>query len=373
MPDVYSDSEETPWELLARHLAGEASASEQHELYTWVTAAPARLALLTAATRAWERGGTIPEAFAEADVDPGWQRFRVAADLAPTLTLVPAAVPAQAALTPPAPPAAPMPAVPTGRVVPLWPVAQSWLRLAAAVLLLVGAWSLLRPWLPGRQPERVTIAAGTLRRQATLPDGSRVWLNHHSTLSYAAGFTDTARVVSLQGEAFFNVRKDHGRPFTVLANDTRTRVLGTSFNVRAYVAEDSVEVAVVTGRVLFGAAPRLTAAPDSVLLTPGLRGVIRRVRPAAAVRAPIVDPNFRAWQRDELVFDDQSLAQVAQTLSRYYNTPVTLAHPALGRCRFTGTFQGTDLPRALRVVSLSANLSVRQSAAGYVLDGQACQ
>jgi ferric-dicitrate binding protein FerR (iron transport regulator) len=246
------------------------------------------------------------------------------------------------------------------------------MKMAAAVLLLVGVWGVLRSFWPLRkQLETVTVAASTERRQVALPDGSRVWVNRHSTLSYAPDFNRTARVVQLQGEAFFEVKKDHGRPFTVLANETRTQVLGTSFNVRAYGAEDSVEVAVVTGRVAFRPVRRLGA--DSVLLTPGQRGVIHRVAPTAAVQKPIVDPNFRAWQREELVFDDQPLAQLAQTLARYYDTPVTLANPAIGNCRFTGTFARASLPQVLRVVGLSANLTVRQSAAGYTLDGPGCR
>jgi ferric-dicitrate binding protein FerR (iron transport regulator) len=339
-------------------LAGEASASEERELHAWITATPGRLPLLTDATRAWERGGTVAEAFTDADVDPAWQRFRVAAELAPAPGLAPE-----------------QPAPAGGRVVPLWPAAASrpWLQLAAAVLLLVGVWGVLRRFWPlGQRLETVTVAASGQRRQVSLPDGSRVWVNRHSTLSYAADFNRTARVVQLQGEAFFEVKKDHGRPFTVLANETRTQVLGTSFNVRAYGAEDSVEVAVVTGRVAFRPVRRLGTRPDSVLLAPGQRGVIHRVAPTAAVQKPISDPNFRAWQRGELVFDNQPLTQLAQTLARYYDTPVTLANPAIGNCRFTGTFAQANLPQVLRVVSLSANLTVRQSAAGYTLDGPGC-
>ncbi|RPD47847.1 DUF4974 domain-containing protein [Hymenobacter sediminis] len=353
----FSPDTEAPWDLLAKHLAGEASASEQEELNRWLVAQPHHLRLFTDATRAWERGGTLPDTFMEADVEPAWQNFRAGAGLAPT-----AAMPAAVATSP------------ETRVVPLWPLAQPWLRVAAVVLLLVGVWAVVRTWLPAsRAAQSVTVAAGAQRRLATLPDGSKVWVNRHSTLTYAADFNKTNRVVQLQGEGFFEVKKDHGRPFTVLANGTRTRVLGTSFNVRAYLLEDSVEVAVVTGRVAFSPVRSLLATPDSVLLTPGLRGVIRQPVLPRAVPKPITDPNFRAWQQQELVFDNQTLAQVAQTISRYYGTPVALSKPALGSCRFTGTFRQAQLPQVLRVVSLSANLSVRRTADGYILDGPGCK
>ncbi|RAK64178.1 FecR family protein [Hymenobacter edaphi] len=355
MLHLHADTD-APWELLAKHLAGEASAAEQAQLHQWLTAAPSRLRLLTDATRAWERGGRVAEVFTDADVAPAWQRFSVAAGL-------------QAAGTAPAPPA---PAEP-GRVVPMWQTARPWLRVAAAVLLLVGFWAVARTFLRTTAARAVTVAAGPRRQLATLPDGSRVWVNKNSTLSYAADFNQTSRVVQLRGEAFFEVRKDHGRPFTVLAGDTRTRVLGTSFNVRAYATEDSVEVAVVTGRVAFAPDRQKLTVQDSVLLTPGLRGVIRRTAPAVAVQRRITDPNFRAWQHDELVFDNQPLGQVAGTLTRYYGTPVALSRPELANCRFTGTFHQAELPQVLRVLSLSANLSVTQSAqGGYTLDGPGC-
>lgn len=353
----HTSDTEAPWDLLAKHLAGEASASEQQELHQWLAAQPGRLRVLTDATRAWERGGSLPDEFTEADAEQAWQHFSVATGLA-----TPEASPVEA----------PVPAA--GKVVPMWSPAQPWLRAAAAILLLVGVWAVARNFYSGRiASQNITVAAGAERRLTTLPDGSKVWVNRNSTLSYAPDFNQAERVVQLQGEAFFEVKKDHGRPFAVLANDTRTRVLGTSFNVRAYASEDSVEVAVVTGRVAFSPTRHRLGVPDSVVLTPGLRGVIRQTTPTAAVQKPITDPNFRAWQQQELVFDNQSLGQVAQTLSRYYGTPVALSTPGLARCRFTGTFHQAELPQVLHVVSLSTNLSVRQTADGYTLDGPGCQ
>ena len=355
MPDFYADSH-TPWELLAKHLAGDASGAEQAELHDWLQENPARLRQLTDATRTWERGGKLPEVFTEADVSRAWARFSAAAELPQKATPAPA---------------------PTGRVVGLWARAP-WLRAAAAVLLLVGFWALARTWLTpvgsaSQAAEMVAVTAGAIQQQATLPDGSKVWLNRNSTLRYAANFAGDKRQVELDGEAFFEVRKDPSRPFTVLARDTRTRVLGTSFNVRAYAAEDSVEVAVVTGRVSFAPNHQAAARQDSVVLMPGQRGVLQHAQPAVAVSQPIHDPNFRAWQQQELVFENETLADVTTMLSRYYNTPVALSRPELARCRFTGTFTRTNLPQVLRVVSVSAGLTISQNPDGYLLDGPGCE
>jgi|GEM_PF-1251924 len=85
-----------------------------------------------------------------------------------------------------------------------------------------------------------------------LPDSSRVWLNQRSALSYTAGFGKTERRVTLEGEGFFEVKRAMQQPFIVSALSTETRVLGTTFNLKAYQADALVELRVVSGKVSFG-------------------------------------------------------------------------------------------------------------------------
>jgi ferric-dicitrate binding protein FerR (iron transport regulator) len=101
----------------------------------------------------------------------------------------------------------------------------------------------------------------------TLPEGSKIWLNADSKLSYPVAFNDKTREVYLRGEAFFDIRKNPDKPFIIhLANGT-IHVLGTSFNVRAYDDEDKIETSVSTGKVAFiPKSPRQTR-PDTVFLT----------------------------------------------------------------------------------------------------------
>ena len=372
MPDLYPDPE-APWELLARHLAGEATPAERDTLRAWVAARPERLGLLTDATRAWERAGAdpVPTLFSAADVDAAWQRFRPHMQLAASAELLAEATPHAE----PAPVAAE-----ASRVLPLRPAASfSWqplLRVAAVLLLLVGAVFAFRRFEARLLPTTpMQVATGPQKRLLQLPDGSRVWLNRYSRLTYAPDLGPAGREVSLVGEAFFEVKKDHSRPFVVRTAASRTRVLGTSFNVRAYPAEDSVEVAVVTGRVALAAR---TAAPDSVLLTPGTRGVVYTRAAAAGLVVPLrrmaaVDANFRAWQNDELVFDNAPVAHIVRTLRTTYGTRVTVADAGLLNCRFTGTFRRAVPTQVLTVLSVATNATLRGSeAAGFVLSGVGC-
>ncbi len=371
MPDLYPDPE-APWELLARHLAGEATPAERDTLRAWVAARPERLGLLTDATRAWERAGAdpVPTLFSAADVDAAWQRFRPHMQLAASAELLAEA----------APHAEPAPvAAEAGRVLPLRPAASfSWqplLRVAAVLLLLVGAVFAFRRFGARLLPATpMQVATGPQKRLLQLPDGSRVWLNRYSTLTYAPDFGPAGREVLLVGEAFFEVKKDHGRPFVVRTAASRTRVLGTSFNVRAYPAEDSVEVAVVTGRVAL--APSAAAPIDSVLLMPGTRGVVYTgtARPVPPLRRhPTVDGNFRAWQTDELVFDNAPLGHVIGTVRAAFGTRVAVADAALLNCRFTGTFRQPAAGQVLAVLSLATNATLSgNEAAGFVLHGAGC-
>jgi len=376
MSNLYSDSE-APWELLARHLAGEATPEERDKLRAWVAAQPERLGLLTDATRAWERAGASPvrTLFSNANVEAAWQRFR------PHMHLAPSAPGAEAPLQSEPKSVAPETVPTAGKVIQMHPPAtfsvRPLLRVAAVLLLLVGVTYAFRSLQTQLLPSAaLSVAAGNQKRMLTLPDGSRVWLNRHSTLKYSPDLGKETREVSLVGEAFFEVRKDQSRPFTVLTAASQTRVLGTSFNVRAYQAEDSVEVAVVTGHVAL--TPRAAAASDTVLLTAKTRGVLYTKATANGPvsqlrRRATVDVNFRAWQTDELVFDNAPLSHVVRTLRTTFGTRVTVADAGLLNCRFTGTFRQPEPEQVLNVLSLATNSSLRgDEATGFVLSGVGC-
>lgn len=357
MTQRYSDPADAPWALLARHLAHEATAGERADLRAWVEADPSHLQILTTVTRAWERAGEVaagPVLFSPADVEAAWQRFR------PVLTAAPSAL----------------------VVRPLWPVqrrasARRW-QLAAGLALLLGAgYALARTWLFKPQELTLTYASADNRQLIRLPDGSTVWLNAHSRLRYAGVGPAPAhglRAVQLTGEAYFEVAHNPARPFIVSTTTARVRVTGTAFNVRAYAAEDSVEVSVTHGQVWL----THLAVPDSVLLPPGTRAAVRATdapgREAARLqRQASADPNFRAWQNDTLRFADAPVAQVVRTLRATYGTSVQLSTPTLGQCRFTGTFVKQPPARVLAVLAAAtASRLIPTGSGSYQLQGLGC-
>lgn len=368
MMQCYPDPPDAPWALLARHLAAEASAAERADLRAWVQADPSHLQILTTVTRAWERAGEAaaqPVLFSPADVEAAWLRFR-------PLMVAPA----------PAVPFAASPVLAAPVVRPLWPAtrpaAASWWQLAAALALLLGSGYLLLDRQFLHKHDIVTTYASAASPQLVhLPDGSRVWLNARSQLHYrglSAAASHGARAVQLTGEAYFEVVHNPARPFLVSTATARVRVTGTAFNVRAYAAEDSVEVSVTHGRVWL---LRL-ATPDSVLLTADTRAALRAADAPGRVvstlrRTPTPDHNFRAWQTDTLRFRDTPVAQVAQTLRATFGTAVTLLSAGLVKCRFTGTFARPQPAQVLAVLAAAtASHLAPDGSGGYVLAGPGC-
>lgn len=359
MAELYPDA---PWDLLARHLAAEATSGEQVRLRQWLHADPVHLQILTTVTRAWERAGEAapaPVLFTPAQVEAAWQRFRPLLHTPP-----PAAVPL---------------AAPRFR---LAVSARRWGALLVrrgglyALPLVALAYAFVRVGVGGRAPVAATYGRADHPRLVQLPDGSRAWLNAHSQLDYTAQPTTGPRTVRLTGEAYFEVQPLGAlRPFTVSSTTARVRVVGTAFNVRAYAAEDSVEVSVSHGRVWLSA---LAGPADSVLLIAGTRAALTATdapgsQPAPLRRAAALDANFHAWQTDTLRFREATVEHVARTLRAAFGTRIELGSPALRQCRFTGTFAHPQPAQVLAVLALATGSRADTRAdGGYVLRGPGC-
>jgi ferric-dicitrate binding protein FerR (iron transport regulator) len=147
----------------------------------------------------------------------------------------------------------------------------------------------------------------------TLADGTQVWLNAESHLEFPDRFTGDKREVRLQGEAYFEVKKDAKHPFIVYSDYLTTRVLGTAFDVRARSARDA-SVTLVTGRVLVK-----TQDADQVL-TPGQQASLAGSQ--LAVKAVDTYP-YTQWKEGFFYFDNQSLFNIMQELARWYGVNVS--------------------------------------------------
>ncbi len=225
------------------------------------------------------------------------------------------------------------------------------LRIAASVTVLAAAATTYFVFF--YHPEITVLTAAREKKTVTLPDGSKVFLNQQSSLSYKSGFSGDERAVHLEGEAFFEVTQQSDKPFVVYASHTQTQVLGTSFDVKSY-DPGQVEVTVVSGKVAFSDRQN---AERRLVLEQGNRGVLEAAR--TLKQMPIEDPNFMAWKENRLSFQDTRISDVIHTLETYYQVKIVLANPEMGRLRYNGTFdpeQLENLDAVLEVICPTVNL-----------------
>ncbi|HEY4290301.1 MAG TPA: FecR family protein [Puia sp.] len=141
--------------------------------------------------------------------------------------------------------------------------------------------------------------------QLTLPDGSNVWLNAGSSITYPTAFPGNKREVKITGEVYFEVAKDKNKTFRVTAGDQVIEVLGTHFNINAYPDEDHIKTSLLEGAVKV----------NKVLLQPGQAFTKGKIEPTN------VDQDI-AWKNGEFNFNNQTLAQVMRQLARWYDLEI---------------------------------------------------
>jgi transmembrane sensor len=229
--------------------------------------------------------------------------------------------------------------------------------VAAAVLamLVSGIW-LLR--LPRKAEGPVVAASGagvmviTQRgetRQIVLPDGSTLELNAGTEIHYSKLFDARERLVELtRGEAFFQVVADAARPFVVISGDVRTKVLGTSFDIRAYREEGRVRVAVLSGKVAVG---------DRVLE----KGMLARMDSSGVVVGRFDgEEEVAAWKQGGLYFKDASFEQIAFEVANKYNIPL-INRSSKRVWSYTGFFRSESLQEVVETICQTENLQYRFS------------
>lgn len=187
-----------------------------------------------------------------------------------------------------------------------------------------------------------------------LSDGSKITLNANSTLTYPKKFSAQKRDVKLSGEAFFEVAKDKSRPFTVQANGTKTRVLGTKFNVSAYQDMDKIKVALLEGNVEFSASNQ----NQKMLLKPNEMAVFssksKRIEKTRFDKNDILE-----WKNAVIAFHNASFKDIQSTFLNVYG--ITLLNKTDDTLwNYTGRFEKTDYLTVIKSICFSKNLTFNQ-------------
>jgi transmembrane sensor len=152
--------------------------------------------------------------------------------------------------------------------------------------------------------------------EVSLPDGTKVWLNAATTLKYPYAFAKNERLVELNGEAYFEVSKDHTRPFRVKTNVQTVEVLGTHFNINAYNDEAVVKTTLLEGAV------KVSTASGSVNLHPGEQSQLNTNNARLIVDQQIDIDKEMAWKNNIFSFDNDDLQSIMRQISRWYDVDV---------------------------------------------------
>ncbi len=219
-----------------------------------------------------------------------------------------------------------------------------YFRAANNPTLIGGRWADANPAML-----KTVITADGQRTLVTLPDGTVVYLHSGSTLQYPETFAERTRQILLAGEAYFDVTPNKDKPFLIHTSSSCTKVLGTAFNLRAYLDEDFAELTVAHGKVEFGGHD----ADGMALLSAGMQATVKNGE--LSQRQGVGSDAF-AWKDNTLVIDNEPLQQVAFRLERWFGIDVEIARKDLEALTLTGTYKNASLDRVLKSLQFTADV-----------------
>ena len=193
------------------------------------------------------------------------------------------------------------------------------------------------------------------RTQMTLPDGTKVWLNAGSKISYTQGFSIVNRFIRLVGEGYFEVAHNELLPFRVSSKNLQVSVLGTKFNFRDYPTDVEAIVSLAEGKVALD--DLIHSGKETIYLTPNQRAVMSKQNGSIVVEDYAVSNSIQ-WTNGNLIFDGEPLKDIVKDLERSYNVKITIANKNLLTLRFYGDFvrQEQSLNEVLDALSATGKI-----------------
>jgi ferric-dicitrate binding protein FerR (iron transport regulator) len=265
---------------------------------------------------------------------------------------------------------------------------RGWMVAAAAVFALVIAGAMLysgsrnKVAIPSAAPvaSKELVSKYGSRSFIELPDGSKLWLNAGSRVQYAAAFADGKRELTLSGEAYFDVKHDPAHPFVIHTGKLDVKVLGTTFNIKAYPGDSLMETTLIRGKVEVDFANDTHTA---IVLKPSEKLIVSTgtdevVQPSAApvtaakehlkiITAPVVpDPadgtiEETSWVENKLVFRKEPFAQLALKLERWYNVKILFDNEKYRMDELTGTFKDQRIDEVMQALQITSDFHYRIS------------
>lgn len=223
-------------------------------------------------------------------------------------------------------------------------------KIAAVFVIVLGGihyWTGKQPMQEGTSLQSIYVPAGQ-RVELMLADGTKVWLNSRSTLTFPGKFDGGIRNVKLDGEGYFVVAKKVKQPFIVETNKCNVKVLGTEFNVMAYTADSLWETSLLKGGVEI-------LVPGST--TGGMRlepNTMVSLRGNKLVKKRIKEADYFLWREGLLYFNNISVRDMIEKLKLYYGVNIVVNNAKILENRYTGKFRTKDgVEHVLKVLKLN--------------------
>lgn len=332
------NNEQTIDDLLAKYLAEETDAHESDTVSEWIIASEDNQKTFDHTKIIWEGTRNTQKV----DVDAAWKKLNI------TNKTAIESVEKQEVKS----------------VVKLnW--VSSILKVAAILVVLFGLWFMAAKQFSAPKNDVVTFKTGNQSIGKILPDGTKILLSKNSEISYPKAFLGNTREINLIGEGFFDVHHDALHPFIIHTQGTDVRVLGTTFNVKAYTAQ--VQVLVKTGRVQFS---RNNA---KVILTKGQKGeILADVDTIIKSEVNEVETMVKN-QLNSFLFNKMSLGEVAESLSKKFNVEIKFSQDKIRNCKLTANFENENLENIIAVIADTFNLKVDNQTGIIILSGEGCE
>lgn len=220
------------------------------------------------------------------------------------------------------------------------------MRVAAVLVIIATSTVFLYQNMVSKKMATVTYTtiktSASKRKKVVLIDGTVVWLNSKSAISFNNHFNEKTRDITLSGEAFFEVTKNKDIPFFVNSEGVRTKVLGTSFNIEAYPEDDNVNVALITGKIWI-------KAPDGnskVLVPNQCISYSKSKNHLSPVHIENLE-NYTAWKDGKIVFNNIAFGDACKKLERLFNVSIHIKNKEIYQTNINGNFTVDQQPKAV--------------------------
>ncbi|MEO9804866.1 MAG: FecR domain-containing protein [Reichenbachiella sp.] len=235
-------------------------------------------------------------------------------------------------------------------------------RLAAMITLVIGLGFIVFQY-QSTSDQHVATTSDNEIKKIELADGSVVWLNENSVFTYPKEMDEDERLVSLVGQAYFDIARNPERPFKISGQKTMVEVLGTSFNL---ISESNYSnVNVTSGRVAFA----LTDNEEiRVVLEKGSQATFEQNR---LVKNDSFNENASSWMTKDFVFKSSPLSQVVEILSEHFDVKIKV-DDAIKNCLITSAFEDKELDEILDTLEAIANIKNEKKGKTIKLTGPGC-